>query len=192
MAKKKVKKTAPKKSGKAVQKSKGKKPAAKAAPKKSPAKKVAAKKVDRFTSINPYLTFNGKCEEAFNFYKGVFGGRFGYIGRYKDMPPMDGQKVPAEQANYIMHVSLPISKETTLMGADSSPEFGGGVNPGNNIAISINAKSKTEADRIFKGLSFQGIVTMPMSNTFWGSYFGMCIDKFGIHWMMSYSENGVM
>ena len=159
--------------------------------KKSP-KKAAAKKIPHFTSINPYLTFNGNCEEAFNYYREVFGGKFGYIGRFKDMPPQDGQKVPAEQANLVMHVSLPISKETTLMGSDSSPEFGGTTIIGNDITISVNAKSKPEADRIFNGLSQQGRINMPMSNTFWGSYFGMCTDKFGINWMMSWSKAGMM
>lgn len=136
--------------------------------------------------INPYLTFNGNCEEAFVFYKSVFGGEFPYIGKFKDMPPTDGQKIPESQLEKIMHVSLPISKETSLMGSDSSPEFGQATVMGNNVTISINAESKDEADRLFNGLSAGGKVTMPMNTTFWGAYFGMFTDKFGIHWMVNF------
>lgn len=137
------------------------------------------------TVINPYLTFNGNCEEAFNFYKSVFGGEFPYLGRFKDMPPMDGQTVPAEEGEKIMHVSLPISKETTLMGSDSSEAFGQATIVGNNFSISINTDTKENADRLFGALSAGGQVTMPMMDTFWGSYFGMMVDKFGIQWMVS-------
>ena len=140
--------------------------------------------------INPYLTFNGNCEEAFNFYKSVFGGEFPYVGRFGEMPPQEGQpSVTESEKNRIMHISLPISKETILMGSDSSDAFGHATNQGNNITLSINADSKEEADRIFNQLSEGGKVTMPMDNTFWGDYFGMFTDKFGIHWMMSFNEN---
>ncbi len=137
-------------------------------------------------SINPYLTFNGNCEEAFNFYKSVFGGEFGYVGRFSEMPPQEGKTMPEEEANRIMHISLPIGTGMALMGSDTGGEWAQGFTAGNNFSISINADSKDEADKLFNGLAAGGQVTMPMSNTFWGSYFGMCIDKFGISWMMSY------
>ena len=140
-------------------------------------------------SINPYLTFNGNCEAAFNFYKSVFGGEFPYIGRFKDMPPQEGQKaMSTADGEKIMHVSLPISRETALMGSDTGGEWSAGFTPGNNFSISINALSKEEADKLFNGLSAGGKVTMPMSKTFWGAYFGMFTDKFGINWMVNFDE----
>jgi PhnB protein len=139
--------------------------------------------------VNPYLTFGGNCEEAFNFYKSVFGGEFPYIGRFNEMPPMEGcPEMPAAEGNKIMHISLPISKETTLMGSDTSEAFGQANVVGNNFSISINADSKEEADKLFNGLSAGGTVTMPMDKTFWGAYFGMFTDKFGINWMVNHDE----
>ena len=136
--------------------------------------------------VNTYLTFNGNCEEAFNFYKSVFGGEFQYLGRFKDMPPIEGQSAPESEAEKIMHVSLPVSKETILMGCDSFEAFvGQATMVGNNFSISINTDSETEADRLFNGLSADGKVTMPMNKTFWSSYFGMFTDKFAIQWMVS-------
>lgn len=137
-------------------------------------------------SINPYLTFNGNCEEAFNFYKSVFGGDFVYVGRFGEMPPQDGPSMPAEEAHKIMHISLPIGNGAALMGSDTGGEWAQGFIAGNNFAISINGESKEEADKIFHALAAGGQTTMPMADTFWGSYFGMCTDKFGISWMMSY------
>jgi len=119
------------------------------------------------TKVNAYLTFNGNCEEAFNFYKSAFGGEFQYLGRFKDMPPIEGQSAPESEAEKIMHVSLPISKETILMGCDSFKAFVGQATIiGNNFSISINADSEAEADRLFNGLSAGGKVTMPMTKTF--------------------------
>ena len=139
--------------------------------------------------VNAYLTFNGNCEEAFNFYKSVFGGEFPYIGRFGDMPPSeDGKQVPDEDKNKIMHVSLPISQETVLMGSDTGGEWASHHVVGNNISISINTDSKEEADRLFNGLSEGGVVTMPLADTFWGAYFGMWTDKFGINWMVNYDD----
>ncbi len=140
--------------------------------------------------VNIYLNFNGNCEQAFDFYKSVFGGEYPYIGRFKDMPPSEdaSKQVPEEMANRIMHVSLPISKETMLMGSDTGGEWAASFKQGNNFSISVNAASKDEADRIFNALSAGGQVTMPLANTFWGDYFGMLTDKFGINWMMSYNE----
>ena len=139
-------------------------------------------------TINPYLTFNGNCETAFLFYQSVFGGEFPYIGRYKDMPPTEGVDCPPEDGESIMHVSLPISNETVLMGSDSSTAFGQASVIGNNISLSINANSEQEATRIFEALSQDGIVKMPLEKTFWGALFGMFTDKFGIHWMVNFDE----
>ncbi len=141
------------------------------------------------TTINIYLTFNGNCEEAFNFYKSVFGGEFPYVGRFKEMPADAGKGVSDDEGNRIMHISLPISPETVLMGSDTGGEWASSYKQGNNFSISINADSKESADKIFNDLSAGGTVTMPMGNTFWGDYFGMLTDKFGINWMMSFNEN---
>jgi PhnB protein len=141
------------------------------------------------TSVNVYLTFNGNCEEAFNFYKSVFGGEFPYVGRYKDMSADRGKPVAPEDREKIMHISLPISTETVLMGSDTGGEWASSYKQGNNFSISINTDSKEKADRLFNGLSNGGMVTMPLNNTFWGDYFGMFIDKFGINWMVSFNSN---
>ncbi|MCO4293904.1 VOC family protein [Solitalea sp. MAHUQ-68] len=141
------------------------------------------------TTINPYLTFTGKCEEAFNFYKSVFGGDFAFVGRFKDMPPQEGMPpMPAEAADMLMHISLPIGGGV-LMGSDTCEGWGPSLTVGNNITISINATNKEDADRLFNGLSAGGHVTMPMSDTFWGAYFGMFTDKFGINWMVNFDKN---
>lgn len=191
MAKKITKKATKKAAKKAVKKTVRAKSSAKKATKvKRPAaKKAAVKAAPASTTVNPYLTFNGNCEEAFNFYKSVFGGKFDYIGRFKDMPPTDGKSISPSEGNKIMHVSLPISKETFLMGSDSSAEYGQATVMGNNFSISINAKSQKEADRLYNALSAGGQATMPMSKTFWGSYFGMLTDKFSIQWMISFGQN---
>lgn len=140
-------------------------------------------------SINPYLIFNGNCEEAFLFYKSVFGGEFPYIGKFSDMPPSDDPNCPppsADEANRIMHVSLPIGN-TILMGSDSTSQSGD-VAIGANVSISINTESREEADKLFNGLSAGGNVIMPIQDTFWGAYFGMFVDKFSIHWMINFDE----
>ena len=139
-------------------------------------------------TVNIYLTFNGNCEEAFNFYRSVFGGEFPYIGRFKDMPPGEDSKLNPGEENRIMHVSLPISKETELMGSDTGGEWATDYKQGNNFTISITANSREEADKLFKGLSAGGTVTMPLGKTFWSECFGMFTDKFGISWMMSFDE----
>jgi len=140
-------------------------------------------------TVNVYLTFNGNCEEAFNFYKSVFGGEFPYIGRFNDMPPQPGQPpIPDDMGKRIMHVSLPVSKETMIMGSDTGGEWAADYKAGNNFSISINTGSKEEADKLFNGLSAGGKVTMPMNKTFWGAYFGMFTDKFGISWMVNFDE----
>ena len=139
-------------------------------------------------TINPYLIFNGNCEEAFLFYQSVFGGEIPYIGKFKDMPSDDNTPTLSdEDLNRVMHVCLPIGK-TILMGSDSN-SASGDVAFGANVSISINTESKQEADKLFDGLSAEGNPFMPMSQTFWGAYFGMFVDKFGIHWMVNFDEN---
>ena len=140
-------------------------------------------------TVNVYLTFEGNCEEAFNFYQSVFGGEFPYMGYFKDMPS-DGKGAPMSEkdGNRIMHVTLPISKETCLMGSDIIDISGVKIIQGNNYSVSINAESKAEADKLFNGLSAGGKVIMPMEKTFWGAYFGMFADKFGINWMVNFDE----
>ncbi len=140
------------------------------------------------TTINTYLMFDGNCEEAFRFYQSVFGGEIPSMGRFRDMPPQEGQPpLPDEYGNRVMHVSLPISKETTLMGSDIGPNWPPNFQQGNNFSISISTDSKEEADRLFAGLSEGGKVSMAMQNTFWGDYFGSLEDQFGIHWMVGYN-----
>jgi PhnB protein len=141
------------------------------------------------TKVNAYLTFNGNCEEAFGFYKSVFGGEFLYMGRYKDVPPTDRQKFQLENDEKIMHVSLPIGKETILMGCDSTQADGQEIIFGDNISLSVNIDNKEEADRLFNELSVGGQIKMAMSQTFWGSYFGVFTDRFGINWLINCESN---
>lgn len=101
---------------------------------------------------------------------------------------MEGKEVSEEDKDKIMHVSLPISKETSLMGSDTGGEWSSRYQAGNNFSISINADSKEEAEKLFNGLSAGGQVTMPLSDTFWGAYFGMFTDQFGIGWMVNYDD----
>jgi PhnB protein len=139
-------------------------------------------------TVNVYLTFNGNCKEAFDFYKSVFGGDYPYVGTFGEMPPTEGKTMPEADKDKIMHISLPISKETILMGSDTGGEWASHFNAGNNISLSINTGSKEEADKLFNGLSAGGQVTMPLADTFWGAYFGMWTDKFGINWMVNYDD----
>jgi PhnB protein len=139
-------------------------------------------------TVNVYLTFNGNCKEAFDFYRSVFGGEFPYVGKFGEMPPQEGQQMDEADKDKIMHISLPISQETMLMGSDTGGEWSASFKEGNNYSISINTDSREEADKLFNGLSAGGEVTMPLDNTFWGAYFGMFKDKFGISWMVNFDE----
>lgn len=139
-------------------------------------------------TVNVYLTFDGTCEAAFNFYKSVFGGAFPMVGRFGDMPPQEGMPPLTEEAkDRIMHITLPISAETVLMGSDTMSGTQSHME-GNNFSLSVNTDSREEAERIFTGLSADGKITMPLSDTFWGAYFGMWTDKFGIKWMVNYDD----
>ncbi|MCR9226816.1 MAG: VOC family protein [Flavobacteriaceae bacterium] len=135
--------------------------------------------------VNPYLNFNGNAEEAFNFYKSVFGGDFTAVMKMSDAP--DSDKMPAEERDRIMHISLPISEDITLMASDILPSMGHSLNSGNNVYLSLHPNSKEEADRLFNGLSQNGDIEMPMADQFWGDYFGSFVDQFGVHWMVNYN-----
>ena len=142
------------------------------------------------TTVNIYLTFNGNCKAAFDFYKSVFGGDFMSESTFGEMPPQEGMPpMPDAMKNQIMHVSLPISKETVLMGSDTGGEWASDFQAGNNFSISVSTDSKKKADTFFDKLSQGGEAKMPMNQTFWGDYFGMLTDQFGINWMISFHEN---
>jgi PhnB protein len=135
--------------------------------------------------INPYIHFNGNAEEAFTFYKSVFGGEFAMVTRFKDMP-MEGNPIDESEADKIMHIALPIGKNSILMASDT-PSFMGTHNLNETRSkISISAESKEEADKLFNGLSAGGTVEMPITDSPWGSYFGMFRDKYGIEWMIDF------
>ena len=141
------------------------------------------------TTVNIYLTFEGNCKQAFDFYRSIFGGDFPYVGTFGEMPPQeDMPSISENMKDKIMHISLPISKETVLMGSDTGGEWSPDFKIGNNFAISISTDSKNKADQFFDKLSEKGKIKMPMDSTFWGDYFGMLCDKFGINWMISYNE----
>jgi PhnB protein len=134
--------------------------------------------------INPYINFNGNAEEAFTFYKSVFGGEFAKIMRFKDFSSPEFP-VSENEANKIMHIALPIGKNILM--ANDVPEFMGLTNENEHRSkISISAESKEEADKLFSGLSVGGTIEMPITDSPWGSYFGMFRDKFGIEWMVDY------
>lgn len=134
-------------------------------------------------TLNTYLTFNDNCREVFEFYRSVFGGDFSELQTFGDGPPDMG--VPDEAKQRIMHVSLPVG-ESVLMGSDSNPAFGSGPVAGNNFSISYSPPSRDDADQKFAALSAGGEVSMPMAEMFWGSYFGSCVDQFGISWQINW------
>jgi PhnB protein len=137
------------------------------------------------TTVNIYLIFEGNCRQAFEFYRNVFGGEFDSVSKFGEMPPQEGQPpMTDEMKEMIMHVSLPVSKETVLMGSDNGGSAGPVVKSGNNFSISVNTDSTGEADRIFNALAEGGTVKMALGRTFWNSYFGMLTDHFGVNWMV--------
>ena len=139
------------------------------------------------TTINPWINFNGNAEEAFTFYKSVFGGEFTKVLRFKDIASAEFP-VAEKDGNNIMLIALPIGTHNVLM-ANDVPEFMGKVNTNENRSkISVSAESKEEADKLFNGLSAGGKVEVPMADSPWGSYFGMFRDKFGIEWMVEFSS----
>jgi PhnB protein len=134
--------------------------------------------------INPHINFNGNAEEAFNFYKSVFGGEFAMIIRFKEMSSAEFP-VAEKEANKIMHIALPIGKNVLM--ANDVPESMGRVNENENRSkISVSAESREEADKIYNGLSVGGAIEMPIGDSPWGSYFAMFRDKYGIEWMIDF------
>lgn len=132
-------------------------------------------------SINPYLNFSGNCEEAFEFYKSVFGGE-AELSRFSEIP---GEDHTEEDGDKVTHVSLPIGDRQVLMGSDR-PSTMGPTTPGDNVQVNVAPDTSEDARRIFDALAAGGNVTMPLEKMFWGAEFGMCTDKFGIHWMVNY------
>ena len=134
--------------------------------------------------INPHINFNGNAEEAFNFYKSVFGGEFTKIIRFKDISSPEFP-VPENEADKLMHIALPIGKNFLM--ANDVPASMGSVNENENRSkIYVSAESREEADKLFKGLSAGGNVEVPLSDSPWGTYFGMFRDKYGIEWIVDF------
>lgn len=136
-------------------------------------------------TILPYLNFPGTTEEAFTFYRSVFGGEFKDLTRFKDTP--EAGKLSSEEQNKLMHIGLPVGTNMALMATDALESMGQKLTVGNNIHLTLETESEEEADRLYRGLSAGGKSTMPMAKTFWGAYFGMLTDKFGIQWMVNYT-----
>jgi PhnB protein len=133
--------------------------------------------------VHVYLNFPGTTEEAFRFYETVFGTRIVMMQTFGETSFVEN--APEATKKKIMHAQLPITEAVHLMGSDSVDGFGPPLKPGNNFHISVVAKDKAEADRAFAALSAGGSVAMPLANAPWGPYFGMCVDRFGVQWMVS-------
>jgi PhnB protein len=141
--------------------------------------------------VNTYLNFPDNTEEAFNFYKSIFGGEFSGNGiiRFRDIPSSEGMPaIPEDSKNLVMHVELPITGGHVLMGTDAPESMGFKVIMGNNVHINIQPGTREETKKLFNALSAGGKITMELQDMFWGDYFGSCTDKFGIQWMLSCNE----
>ena len=136
-------------------------------------------------TMHPYLNFLGNTEEAFLFYKSVFGGEFATFQRFSDTP--HGAELPEADRGKIMHVSLPIAPGYELMGTDALESMGHKLVVGNNTYITINPDSEEDANKIYQGLSAGGTIEMELQKTFWGAYYGSFADKFGVQWMINYT-----
>jgi len=143
---------------------------------------------DHMIKLNPYLNFAGNAEEAFKFYKSVFGGEFSEVVRFKDMP-MAGVKIPKADENKILHIGLPISKDDVLMASDALESLGQKLIQGNNVYISVQPGSREEATRIFTALAVGGKIEMAIADQPWGDYYGSLQDKFGVLWMVNHSHS---
>lgn len=137
--------------------------------------------------IHSYLNFEGNAEEAFRFYEKVLGGKLTEIHRFGSMP-QEGFELTPEQKNFVMHVGLELPEGQMLMASDMLPGMGPRRVEGNNFSISVHPDSRQEADRIFSALAEGGTITMPMADQFWGDYFGSLADRFGINWMVNYTD----
>ena len=140
--------------------------------------------------VSTYLNFPRNTEEAFNFYKSVFGGEFiGEINRFSSVPPQEGQPPMVEEdKNLVMHVALPILGGHVLMGTDAPESMGFTVTSGNNMYINLEPDTRSETKKLFDALSAGGKVEMQLQEMFWGDYFGSCKDKFGVQWMFNCSS----
>jgi len=138
------------------------------------------------TKVNTYLNFAGITEEAFNFYKSVFGGDFTSVVRFRDMP-MSGVNIPKEDQSKIMHIALPIGQDHLLMATDTLESLGQQLIQGNNVYISLHPESKGEADRLFRALSAGGTIEMAIADQLWGDYYGIIKDRYGVRWMVDYA-----
>lgn len=139
--------------------------------------------------VSTYLNFSNSTEDAFNFYKSVFGTEFnGPIARFGEIPPQKGMPpIPDADKNLVMHIELPIVGGHKLMGTDAPESMGFKVNFGNNVHINLQPDTREETKRLFEKLSADGTVTMELQEMFWGDYFGSCTDKFGVQWMVNCS-----
>lgn len=142
------------------------------------------------SKVSTYLNFTRNTEEAFNFYRAIFGGEFtGGISRFSDVPPEAGMPpLPEEDRKLVMHIQLPILGGHVLMGTDAPESMGFHVNIGNNVHINLEPDTREETKRLFNSLSESGTITMELQDVFWGAYYGSCIDKFGINWMFNCTE----
>jgi PhnB protein len=138
--------------------------------------------------IHAYLNFAGTAEEAFRFYAKVLGGKLTEIHRFGSMPQEEGFDLPSGQKNLVMHVGLELPDGQMLMASDMIEGMGPERVEGNNFSISVHPDTRQDADRIFNALTEGGIVTMPIADQFWGDYFGSLTDRFGVNWMVNYSE----
>ena len=138
--------------------------------------------------MHSYLNFAGNAEEAFDFYRSVFGGEFSSVVRFKDFP-MEGVTVPPEDENKMMHISLPIGEDDILMASDALESLGQRIVQGNNVYVSVHPDSREEAGRIFNALSEGADVEMPIADQAWGDYFGSLKDKFGVMWMVNHGPS---
>jgi PhnB protein len=138
--------------------------------------------------VSTYLNFPRHTEEAFNFYKSVFGGEFGRggIARFGDIPPQEGMPpLPEADKNLVVHIELPIVGGHVLMGTDAPESMGFKVDFGNNVHINLEPDSREESKKIFEALSKGGKITMDLQDMFWGAYFGSVTDKYGVQWMVN-------
>lgn len=137
------------------------------------------------TRLHSYLNFAGNAEEAFNFYRSVFGGEFSSVVRFKEFP-MEGVSIPQEDQDKMMHIALPIGDDDILMASDTIRSLGQELRLGNNVYVSVHPESKEEADMIFNALSEGAEIEMPIADQVWGDYYGALKDKFGVMWMINY------
>lgn len=134
---------------------------------------------------NPYFNFMGNTGDAMNFYKSVFGGEFTTYSKFSDIP--GAEKMPKDEQDKFVHISLTTPKGHVFMATDALESMGQKLTFGNNYHVCIHTESEKETDSLFEGLSAGGKIEMPVNKTFWGAYFGMCRDKFGVQWMIMFT-----